>query len=45
MKEQGIPFYRASEIYTKGDQSTLNDFEAYVKEKNPVVIMVRQPAL
>jgi DNA-directed RNA polymerase beta' subunit len=45
MKEQGIPFYRANEIYTRGDQSTLNDFEAYVKERNPVVIMVRQPAL
>lgn len=45
MTSQGVPFYRANEIYSRGDTNTLNDFEAYVKERNPVVIMVRQPAL
>lgn len=45
MKTQGLPFYRANEIYTRGDTNTLNDFETYLKERNPVVIMVRQPAL
>lgn len=45
MKDHGIPFYRASEIYNKGETNTLNDFENYVKDRNPVVIMVRQPAL
>lgn len=45
MKDQGIPYFRANEIYTKGDTNTLNDFENYFKERNPVFIMVRQPAL
>ena len=45
MKENGIPYYRANEIYNKGETNTLNDFESYVKDRNPVVIMVRQPVL
>lgn len=45
MKDQSIPFYRANEIYTKGDTNTLNDFEEYIKETDPVVILVRQPTL
>lgn len=45
MSELSVPFYKANEIYNKGEQKTLDDFEEWVKRTKPVVILVRQPAL
>lgn len=45
MSERNIPYYRALEIYTKGDSDTLDEFSSWVTKESPVVIMVRQPTL
>jgi len=45
MSEKELPYFKALKIYERGSDETLEDFETWVEESSPTVIMVRQPTL